>query len=195
MKYKYTGKMSGSLRQIIATKDFGNVKKGQIGGYIKAYSNLDQNDDSWIDSGYVSGTSHITDNSIIVNSYIHDSYIRNTKIEESKISNSDISREDGNVINIKNSCCVDSKISHNLIEVDKPICIKTSQYDVYYTGFEMVNGKKIHYVSAGCQDHSVEDWLNKTIRTKIMRTHGFPKNREQEFLHYLQAIIVRHCGK
>ena len=39
----------------------------------------------------------------------------------------------------------------------------------------MVNGKKVHYVSAGCQDHSVEDWLNNNIRTKIMRANGFQR--------------------
>lgn len=195
MKYKYTGKMSGNLRQIIATKDFGNVKKGQIGGYIEKYSNLDQTDDSWIDSGFICGTSHVTGNSFIINSFIHDSYIDNAKIDNSNIRNSDISREVGEVIKIDSCQVEDTKISHNLIDVVKPITIITQNYNVQYSGFEIVNGKKVHYVSAGCQDHSVEDWSNKTIRTKIMRTNDFPKNREQEFLHYLQAIIARHCGK
>lgn len=196
MKYKYTGVKMGEYRQIVATKDFGNIKKGQIGGYIEKYSNLDQFDDSWLESGMIYGNSFVTGNSIIVDSHISDSYVNYAKITNSRIIKSNIGNDDKvNAIEIKNSTCYDTKIHHDLSNVDTPIVISTLDFGVFYSGFEIVDKKKVHYVSVGCQDHSVQDWLDVNKRTAIMRKNKFPKSREQEFLHYLQAIIVRHCGK
>lgn len=46
-KYELIKQESGLFR-IKALKDFGIVKKGELGGLIQKESNLSQNDDSWI---------------------------------------------------------------------------------------------------------------------------------------------------
>ena len=129
MKYKYTGKVNDSLRQIIATKDFGNVKKGQIGGYIEKYSNLDQTDDSWIDeNSSVQGNSHVTGNSIITNSNIYDSWVGNAVIQNSRILDSSIDGDYRSVkIEIKSCQVEDITILHNLSDTDNPITITTQK--------------------------------------------------------------------
>ena len=51
-KYDFTGRIknynSHILHQIIALKDFGNVKKGDIGGWIEDEKNLSQVGNAWV---------------------------------------------------------------------------------------------------------------------------------------------------
>lgn len=199
MKYKYTGLKKNfdnkTLKQIVATKDFGNVKKGEVGGWVEFYSNLDQNDESWIDGqSFVYSNSHICRNSIIQGSCIKNSYVQNAKVRNSDLYDSSIEGENCK-LDVFGSIIVNLKVKHNISNVPHPIYVSTLDFEVSYSGFEMNGAKKVHYVSVGCQDHSVENWLDEKYRNKIMRTNGFPKNREEEFLHYLQAIIARHCRK
>ena len=60
MKYKLTNKsieVSGrKLFQIQATASFGNVSKGELGGYIEKEENLNQDGNAWVyDNAQVSG--------------------------------------------------------------------------------------------------------------------------------------------
>lgn len=52
-KYTFTGKekQQGNtlLRQIVALKDFGDVKEGQIGGWIEHEGNLSHEENCWVD--------------------------------------------------------------------------------------------------------------------------------------------------
>ena len=52
MKYKFTGKtkehLNRTLHQIEAVRDFGNVKKGAIGGWIEKESNLSHGGECWV---------------------------------------------------------------------------------------------------------------------------------------------------
>lgn len=52
MKYTFTGKTKEKngivLKQILANKNFADIKKGDIGGWIEKRENLSQDDDSWI---------------------------------------------------------------------------------------------------------------------------------------------------
>lgn len=55
-KYKLTHqtkKVRGghTLHRIKALKSFGDVKKGELGGWIEDYSNLSQTDNSWVYEG------------------------------------------------------------------------------------------------------------------------------------------------
>ena len=67
-----------TLYRIQAVKDFGEVKKGDLGGWIESEKNLSQDDDSWVggetmvfDNGLVSGdakvfdTAQVFDNAIV----------------------------------------------------------------------------------------------------------------------------------
>lgn len=52
MKYMLTNKYIEDegvrLYQIQALKDFGDVKAGQLGGWIESVANLDQHGDAWV---------------------------------------------------------------------------------------------------------------------------------------------------
>ena len=47
-KYELGKKESNGLRRIIALRSFGDVKKGDIGGYVESESNLSQEDSCWV---------------------------------------------------------------------------------------------------------------------------------------------------
>jgi carbonic anhydrase/acetyltransferase-like protein (isoleucine patch superfamily) len=52
MKYEFTGKtkeyQNKTLHQIKAVRDFGNIKKGTIGGWIEKESNLSHEGECWV---------------------------------------------------------------------------------------------------------------------------------------------------
>ena len=59
-KIEYNGKI---LCKIKALKDFANVKKGDLGGYVENYNNLSQEDNCWIyDNAKVYGNARVYDN-------------------------------------------------------------------------------------------------------------------------------------
>ena len=65
-KYEMLEREENGLCRIRALKDFGNVSKGDIGGYIEEEENLSQLGDCWIcDNASVSGTAKIFDNAKI----------------------------------------------------------------------------------------------------------------------------------
>jgi hypothetical protein len=54
------------LYRIEALKDFSNVKKGDLGGYIESYANLDQEGNCWVyDNSFVLGDAQLTENSVL----------------------------------------------------------------------------------------------------------------------------------
>ena len=60
-KYEFTGevkvKFGVTLKRIRAIIDFGNVKKGEIGGFIEKEENLSHENSAWISgSAWVSGS-------------------------------------------------------------------------------------------------------------------------------------------
>jgi NDP-sugar pyrophosphorylase family protein len=77
-KYEFTGQeLSTGLKQIRALKDFGDVKKGQIGGWLEAERNLDHKGDCWVfesgivwDNGRVEGDALLKDGCVYENAII-----------------------------------------------------------------------------------------------------------------------------
>lgn len=60
-----------TLRQIRALIDFGHIKKGDLGGYIRSEQNLSQQGLSWIDKGaIVTGTASIENNAYIADEVV-----------------------------------------------------------------------------------------------------------------------------
>ena len=54
------------LYRIEALKDFSNVKKGDLGGYIEDYANLSQDGNCWVyDNSFVLNESHISENAML----------------------------------------------------------------------------------------------------------------------------------
>ena len=60
-----------TLYRIEALKDFGNVKKGDKGGYVEKEDNLSQEGDCWISgNAYVSGNAIVSDNAVVYDSAV-----------------------------------------------------------------------------------------------------------------------------
>ena len=57
MKYELIEQEDTHLYRIKALKDFGNVKAGDLGGYVESKKNLSQEGDAW-----VSGNARVYDN-------------------------------------------------------------------------------------------------------------------------------------
>ena len=101
------------LYQLIAAKDFGNIKKGDLGGYVENEESLSQEGSCWVaqnacvfnsskvvDNAYVCGASLIGDGSIVSgystisgdSKVLNFSLIENTKIVNSTIISSIIKK-------------------------------------------------------------------------------------------------------
>lgn len=70
MKYKLTENkketLFGTLYQIQALKDFGNVEFGDLGGWISKEANLSQVGNSWVTgNARVTGNAHVTGNASV----------------------------------------------------------------------------------------------------------------------------------
>lgn len=70
MKYKLTNKkidyLGRTLYQIEAVKKFGNIAKGQKGGFIEKKSNLSQDGNAWVyNYAMVYGDAKVCDNAIV----------------------------------------------------------------------------------------------------------------------------------
>lgn len=64
-----------TLYRIIAIKGFGSIKKGDMGGYVRSYSNLSQEGDAWVFRGScVTGNARVGGNAIVSNYSIVDDH-------------------------------------------------------------------------------------------------------------------------
>ena len=55
-----------TLYRIKATTDFGDVKKGELGGYIEKEENLSHHGNAWVsDDAWVSGNARVSDDAIV----------------------------------------------------------------------------------------------------------------------------------
>ena len=63
---KYDLIREGNLFRIIALKDFGFIKKGELGGLIEKESNLSQKNECWIhENALVSGNALVSDDALV----------------------------------------------------------------------------------------------------------------------------------
>lgn len=54
------------LRRVVALRDFGDVKKGDIGGWIESEHNLSHNGNCWVDDdARVSGNARVFGNALV----------------------------------------------------------------------------------------------------------------------------------
>jgi hypothetical protein len=70
MKYKLTDETiehnGKTLYRIQALKDFGDVKAGDLGGYVESERNLSQDGDCWVaDDAWVYDNARVFDNALI----------------------------------------------------------------------------------------------------------------------------------
>src|SRR6056300_436365 len=75
MKYEITNEAhpdNPNLRRIKALRDFGDVKKGDLGGYIESEENLSHDGDAWVygnawvyGDAWVYGNARVSDNALV----------------------------------------------------------------------------------------------------------------------------------
>ena len=68
-KYKFTSERhpeNTKLRRIVALRDFGAVKKGDLGGWIEKHANLSHEGFCWVSgNALVSGDARVSDNALV----------------------------------------------------------------------------------------------------------------------------------
>lgn len=129
-KYKFlrrTRLVNGfKLRQIVAVRDFGSVKAGDLGGFIEKEDTLSHHDTCWIDAdSFVYGDSLISRDSQIKNSTLNSvevvaSHVFDSTLKEGYLEHSVVAL---------NSHLQDITINHSLLaEVrgNNPLCVRDS---------------------------------------------------------------------
>lgn len=98
------------MYRIIALKDFADVKKGDIGGFIKSENNLSQEGNCWIyDNAEIYGHAYVGDNAEVVGFSLIGGYTRclknniynNIKLAEEKNEDEEVQLEEINKILMK----------------------------------------------------------------------------------------------
>ena len=206
-KYEFTGETKVeygiTLRRIRLLIDLPGFEKGSIGGWIEKESNLSHEGNCWVfGNSLVFENSRVSENSrVFGNSFVFgDSQVfgnswvfENSQVFENSRVFGD-SQVSGNSLVYGNSrVSGNSRVYGNAIIQHKfsgGVCVNvtTDPWNISYSGFEEVEGKKVHYVSVGCQDHAIENWLNPNYRQEIISKHNFPEKKVQEFLHSLNLI-------
>lgn len=173
------------LYRIKALKTFGNVKKGDLGGFVEKEENLSHEDNCWIDDNacvyghsYVRDDAYVRDHAGVYNSYVSDSaiisgysYVNDSQVCECavitdhvQISNAIIRNHSfikGNAI--INDRCVDNATigkcgfisSHSNYIVIGPIGSRKDYTTFYETGTSDI------YVSCGCFNDSIHEFKNR----------------------------------
>ena len=184
-KYKLTNEFiefkGEKLFRIIALRNFSNVKTGELGGFIKDESNLNQKDYSWVhDNSIVCGNSIVCEDSIVENSTVENSKIENSTIENSKIENSIVDNskiENSTVYKYSvvekstvrgNSTVENSTVRGNSlivdIQIDKNPEIKTFGC-LGSRNLTLTIIKDMNYVATGCFHGTKEEFLKKVEET------------------------------
>lgn len=122
MKYKLTGETKEfagvTFCQIESVRDFGNIKIGDIGGWVENSKNLSHDGDCWIDDeSIVIGLSVVSGNSLVFKSYVS-----NSVVYDSDVSNSSVYKS-----NVHKSGVYDSDVCNS--HVRKSIVYKSRMYN------------------------------------------------------------------
>lgn len=82
------------------------------------------------------------------------------------------------------------EILHNIdsFENVEPFICPGFKYVANYSGYELVDESKIHYVRVGCQDHKIEDWKNEEFRNIVIKENNFPKHLIDMYLNWLNEL-------
>lgn len=162
-----------TLHRICALRSFGDVKAGDLGGWVEI-GNLSFNGNSWVyDDSMVYGSwvgyeAKVCGNSVVRNrSYVH----KRAVVNNSKVSYSNILYNLDNQ-NVEGFNAYGYKVNYS--DVDK-------------------NGD--HFIRVGCQVRSIRTWKNPSSRTRIMRNNNFQRSYETEFLNILSQLESKHCPK
>ena len=129
LKYELIHSDKPLLYRIKALKDFSDVKKGDLGGYVSNNTNLDQNGDAWVyDDAEVHGTAVVFEDAKIRNNAVikSESYIfGNTEVKDNACVDS--SRLYGDTI-LSDSCKVLSSMIKGNIKICNDVVVQKLDY-------------------------------------------------------------------
>ena len=194
-KYEFTGETKVEygvkLDRIRLLIDLPGFKKGSVGGWIEKEFNLSHEGNCWVsgngrvsENGLVSGNGRVSENSWVSG---NGQVFGNARVfGDSQVSGN--SRVYGNSLVSENSRVHGNSIVKHKFSEGVCVNVTTDPFNISYSGFEEVEGKKVHYVSVGCQDHAIENWLNPNYRQQIISKNNFPEKKVEEFLVYLNGI-------
>ena len=176
MSKKYKIRKDGRIE---ALHSFGNVKKGDIGGFVESENNLLHKGTCWVyndarvsDSARVSDYARVFGNARVSDNAVVSDYARvfgNARVSDSAwVSNSAQVFDNAKVFGIfKNGNC--------------PVFVGTKDI-VSYSG--IINND--HFISIGCEKHSLTDW--KTIYRKIGAKYKYSEKQIDEYGYYISII-------
>ena len=186
------------LYQIKALKDFGNVKAGNLGGYIEKEENLSHDGNAWVyDSALVYDNAKVFDNAeVYSNAWVHDSakVYGNAKV----FDNAEVfgnARVFGDAQIYDNTCVFDNaQVFGDAHVYDNAWIYRDAQISnnadyIYFKGFGSENRNTTMfktknrdvYVSCGCFTGSLRAFMDK-----VKETHGNTKYAKE----YLACIEV-----
>lgn len=217
MKYEFTGKIRNhfghTLRQIRALRSFGNVHKGEIGGWVQDEKNLSHYGTCWVtDDAKVYENARVLGNAkVFGNSWVFGNACvnKNARVFESArvfgnaivsdnamvYGNAKISKNaevyKNAIISGKSVIKDNSVINHIIKDLDVNGVIRTN-YRISYSG---VSKTGEYFIRVGCKCYALSVWKDKSKRNLIMRRNNFDIYLEQTFLQILEEIEKKYCSK
>ena len=162
MKYKLTdekiNQLDVTLFRIKALKSFGNVKEGDLGGYIEKGGNLSQYDTCWVfDNARVSGDARVFGNAIVFD---------NARVFGDAIVFGD-ARVFGSARVFGDASVFDNaRISGNAMVSGDAMVSGEDKITGFITNlinvceFNITASKRDSYIRVGCRGHTVLEWAS-----------------------------------
>jgi len=195
-KYKYTGKtkkVNGTtVHQIVAVRNFGVVKAGDVGGWIKNHKNLSNERDAWVYSdALVYGDAQVYDDALVYGNarvYGNAQVYGNALVSDNAQVFGD-ARVYGDALVYGNARVYgnvrvysDAQVSGNVrVSGDawtkSPLCIQGTKFSVTTSSYTTV--------TIGCETMTIHNWLGSK-GLLLAKDEGFTKAEIQEYREYIK---------
>ena len=209
--YEFTGETLDwygvTLNRIRATKDFGNIKKGDLGGWIQKYENLCSN--AWVfenakvlENARVSGNARVSENAIVSgNAWVLEdaSVFGNVRVfgcallfENTKVSGGAL--VSGNAQLFGNSCVTGNSEVYGDAEVfgdaevygEAEVVAKTTRTPLHLSGLKYAVTITDEHVKIGFDCHTFKEWYEFSDK----KIFSMDKKNDLEFWKKNKDLIL-----
>ena len=190
-KYEFTGETKEEfgvkLNRIRLLIDLPGFQKGDFGGWIEKESNLSHEGNCWVfGNGQIFGDGKVYDNALIWDDgkvFGNGNVFGRSKVwDHGKVF-------DNGFVSGNSKVFGNARVRHKFTE-GTCVNITIDPWIISYSGYEDSYGEKEHYVSVGCHDHKIEDWLNASFHQKFISRNIISEKKCQEYLRYLNCISI-----
>ena len=184
-----------ALYRIKALIDFGDVKAGDLGGYVEKEENLSQYGSAWVsDNAFVLGNARVSDNALVSGDTLvcgNAQVYGNAQVSGSACVR-DNARVYGNALVYGNACVYgNARVSGDAQVYDNAWICSNADY-IYLKGFGSHNRSTTMFrtkggnicVSCGCFSGTLEEF-----ESKVKETHGSNKFA-REYLALVEAAKI-----